>query len=91
MARHKNIPDLVINPQKVHYHPRTRNRRYKPVKKTNPGHYRGIPLCPDPTCSQPLVRRDGFIVCSANPWHYTQEVIARGDGAKNQVPAGSVA
>ena len=77
MSRHENIPDLVINPQKHHYHPRKRQRRYKPVENPHQGPYGVIYLCPIPACSQPLVRRDGKIVCSANPWHYTQEVATR--------------
>lgn len=85
MARHKNIPDLVINPQKVPpslYHPRTRKGeggvcRYKAVENhSDPSTYPVIPLCPVAACSQPLVRRDGLIVCSANPWHYTFDLSA---------------
>jgi hypothetical protein len=34
-------------------------------------------LCPVPACSKPLVRRDSRIVCSGDPWHYTQEVIQK--------------
>lgn len=77
MARHKNIPALVINQRQAHYHPRTRTRRYKPVGNPHSGPYRLIHLCPVAACAQPLVRRDGFIVCSADPWHYTQEVIQK--------------
>ena len=64
-------------------HPRTRKGgggicRYKPVEnRSDPSTYPVIPLCPVPACSQPLVRRDGLIVCSADPRHYTQEVIRK--------------
>jgi len=53
-------------------------KRYGPVKThRDPSTYRVIPLCPDSTCGQPLVRRNGLIVCSADPWHYTQRVLQR--------------
>ena len=65
--------------------PRVKKWVYEPMEN-RPVIY----LCPVPVCSQPLVRRNGLIVCSADPWDYTQKVIVRGNGAKNQVPAGSV-
>lgn len=62
-----------------HHHQRTRGRgsRYKPVEnRSDPSTYPVIPLCPVASCSKPLVRRDGLIVCSANPWHYTFDLSA---------------
>ena len=60
------------------HHRRTRKGVYKAVEnRSDPSTYPVIPLCPVAACSHPLVRRDGFIVCSADPWHFTQEVIQK--------------
>jgi uncharacterized Zn finger protein (UPF0148 family) len=67
MSRHKNIPNIVL----------TQKRLRKPLRNLYSGPYRIVYLCPVVACSQPLVRRDGLIVCSADPWHYTQEVIEK--------------
>ena len=63
---------------KYYFQARRVIRRYKPVENhSDPSTYPVIPLCPVATCGQPLVRRNGLIVCSADPWHYTQEVIQK--------------
>lgn len=58
-------------------HPRTRGKGvYKAVQNhSDPSTYPVIPLCRVASCSQPLVRRDGFIVCPTDPEHFTQKVI----------------
>jgi hypothetical protein len=61
-------------------HQRTRGRgsRYKPVEnRSDPSTYPVIPLCSVASCGKPLVRRDGFIVCPADPSHFTQKVIIK--------------
>jgi len=71
MKSYKEVPPSL-------YHPRTRKGVYKAVEnRSDPSTYPVIPLCPVPACSQPLVRRNGLIVCPANPWHYTQKVVFR--------------
>jgi len=45
--------------------------------RSDPSTYPVIPLCPVPSCSKPLVRRNGLIVCPAEPEHFTQKVIKR--------------
>lgn len=52
-------------------------RKYTRPVKPHPGPYRVIHLCPVEACSQPLASRDGFIVCSADPEHFTQKVIRK--------------
>ena len=53
-------------------------RKSSPLQqKSNSGPQRIVYLCPNRICNQPLVRRNGLIVCSADPWHYTQEVIQK--------------
>ena len=74
MRSYKKVPPSL-------YHPRTRKGkggiwRYKAVEnRSDPSTYPVIPLCPVPACSKPLVRRDGFIVCPADPEHFTQKVM----------------
>jgi hypothetical protein len=52
--------------------PRVKKWVYEPMEN-RPVIY----LCPVPVCSQPLVRRDGLIVCQVDSEHYTQEVIQK--------------
>ena len=68
MSRHKNIPNLEVR----------RKELMKPLRTPHPGPFTTIYLCPVVTCGQPLVRRNGAVVCSADPWHFKEEVRRNG-------------